>query len=125
VVFVQYQTALQEPPDFCALYIIDHPYRYFVRHLSALENIRRRVDFIRSGRLCIILTSLMETTALVHFIRSGIVCILSARSCGLYMVWSALYNDNRPCQKSQACGRNIRSGRLCVILSGLTIITEL
>ena len=40
-----------------------------MEHRSALEEMSRRVGFIRSGRLCIIFTSLTETTGLVHFIK--------------------------------------------------------
>ena len=53
---------------FQMLYIINYPYRDFVEHRSALEKMSRHVDFIWSGRLCIIFTSLTETTRLVHLV---------------------------------------------------------
>ena len=112
---------MQKPPDFCTLYIIDHPYTNFVKRRSALEKIGRHVNFIRSWHLCIILISPTEITTLVHYIRSGIACTLSTRLCGLYKSW-ILYNINRP---GQTCRLNIRTSGLCIMSKGLTNITAL
>ena len=80
-----------------------------MEHRSALEKFTRRVDFIRSGRLCIMLTRLTEITGLVQFIRSGLLCIISTRLAKNARTW----------------GHNTRSGGRCIMFTGLTNITEL
>ena len=68
----------------------------FVKCLLALQKITRLMDFIRSGGLCIIFTSLAEFTRLMDFIRSGVLStILTSLSIfycfyGLYKVWQHL-----------------------------------
>ena len=90
---------------------------------SALEKFTSRVDFIRCRRLCIIFTRLAEITGLVDFIRSAVLSTLSTRLCGFYNIWASLYNINRRCRNSQACGLNVRSGGLCINFTGVTDIT--
>ena len=80
-----------------------------MEHRSALEKFTRRVDFIRSGRLCIILTRLTEITGLVQFIRSRLLCIISTRLAKNARTW----------------GRNTGSGGRCIMFTDLTNITEL
>ena len=68
----------------------------FVQCLLALQKITGLMDFIRSGGLCIIFTSLAEFVGLMDFIRSGVLSIISTglsifyRFYGLYKVWRRL-----------------------------------
>ena len=60
------------------------------------------MDFIRSGSVCIIFTSLAEFTGLMDFIRSGSVCKISTglakiyNNYELYKVWWPLYDIDLP-----------------------------
>ena len=55
----------------------------FVQCLLALQKITGLMDFIRSGGLCIIFTSLADFTGLMDFIRSGVYHVLSIISTSL------------------------------------------
>ena len=77
----------------CVLYIV-------LQNCRLCAIIIRRVDFIRSCCLCVILTSLTDITRLLYFIRCGGInqpCE-NSRTCGLYKFCCSLYNITQPCE---------------------------
>ena len=81
------------------------------------------MDFIRSGFLCIILTSLTEITALVHLYKVSLTLYIIDQVVGVIRS-DPLCIISTGLAKTPGLVGFITSGRLCIMLTGLTKITE-